>query len=904
MRTALLIGFAAQIAVAARSAVAQTTGQSPAGVPLAPAYGRGGVAVAELVAGLGNTMRVLMIGAHPDDEDTRLLAWLARGQHVDAAYLSLTRGDGGQNLIGNELGEALGVIRTEELLAARRIDGAHQYFTRAYDFGFSKTAAESYSHWPHDSLLGDVVTIIRAFRPHVIIAVFSGTPRDGHGQHQVSGLLAREAYDASGDTVRFPVKRYGDAWAADKFYRDRSYFGAGDNSLAINVGAFDPLLGVTYSEIAAASRSQHKSQGFGNIGSSGPATAFLFREASRVNTAVAPGQERSMFDGIDTTWKRFSRTAVDGATRSAIDSVRVMLGRINSQFKASAPGAELGALAQLWKQEFVVFYNGGAVIQDEADFDTVAPRAKVGTAVSARHESRDAGQLDMETTVRACMDRVERASSLASGVDYHATVASDVAPIGAVGAPVVTALTNHGPAPLRPGIVTWLTPTANASLRIPAGRPPTALDSAWRDTVVAHSTAVTQPWWLVEPRNGDLFTVPASGTAEDERLDGTEALVGAGTSSSAGVPLTLRFRSPVMQRIADPRRGEVDRPLAFVLPLSLTLDRTVEYVPAGTPVDRSIQVLVRSGVDSASDVTVSLQMPRGMQADSISRHVTVPARGTRRVDFRITGALPPGEDTLRARVESNGATFTEGYVPIEYDHIRPQKLYRPAELTLSVADIKVPPGLTVAYIAGVGDNVEPMLEQLGLHVTVLDPASLPTTDLSRYTTIVVGPRAYEASADLVTNNGRLLDFAKSGGTLVVQYGQYEMAGSSIMPYPITLGRPADRVTDENAPVRMLDPASPLLAAPNKVTGADFAGWVQERSLYMPHTFDPHYHAVLAMNDPDEPSNDGAILVAPVGKGTYVYTTLSFFRQLPAGLPGAARLFVNLLEAGRRCCDAM
>ena len=241
------------------AARAQTPGQAPPGVPLAPAYGRGGAAVAELVAGLGSTMRVLMIGAHPDDEDTRLLTWLARGQHVDAAYLSLTRGDGGQNLIGNELGDALGVIRTEELLAARRIDGAHQFFTRAYDFGFSKTAAESYAHWPHDSLLGDVVvTIVRAFRPHVIVAVFSGTPRDGHGQHQVSGLLAREAYDASGDTVRFPVKQFGAPWTAFKFYRDRSYFGAGENSLAINVGAYDPLLGVTYSDIAAASRSQHK----------------------------------------------------------------------------------------------------------------------------------------------------------------------------------------------------------------------------------------------------------------------------------------------------------------------------------------------------------------------------------------------------------------------------------------------------------------------------------------------------------------------------------------------------------------------------------------------------------------------------------------------------------------------
>jgi LmbE family N-acetylglucosaminyl deacetylase len=892
-RTALLFGIAAAIALAPWRARAQTAGQAPPGVPLAPAYGRGGAAVAELVAGLGNTMRVLMIGAHPDDEDTRLLAWLARGRHADAAYLSLTRGDGGQNLIGNELGDALGVIRTEELLAARRIDGAHQFFARAYDFGFSKTAAESYSHWPHDSLLGDVVTIVRAFRPHVIVSVFSGTPRDGHGQHQVSGLLAREAYDASGDTVRFPVQQYGAPWTAFKFYRDRSYFGAGENSLAINVGAYDPLLGVTYSDIAAASRSQHKSQGFGNIGSSGPATAYLFREATRANSAVAPGHEQSMFDGIDTTWKRFAPSARP-SVRTAIDSVQVLIGRIGSRFSASAPREVLGALSQLWRTEFVILSNGVAA-PGGAD-PGFLPAATEGG-------SRLAGQADMEATVRDAMRRVERAMTLASGLDAYATSPFDVAPVGPGGARVVTTVGNHAAAPLRPGAVAWVTPTANGIVQAGSARA-VDRDSTWRDTVVVHSTAVTQPWWLVKPRTGDLFAVPVSRTPEDERLDGASTLITAATSASAAPSIGLRISTPVIERIGDPRRGEVDRPLAFVPVISVTLDRTVEYAPAGSPIDRTIQVLLRSGADSAREVTVVLEVPAGLTADSGRRRVTVPAHGTRRVSFRVTGALPPGEVSLRAIAESDGATFTDGYIPIEYDHIRPQKLYRPAVLTLSVADIKIPPGMTVAYIQGVGDNVEPMLEQLGLHVTVLDPASLPATDLSKFTTVVVGPRAYEASADLVTNNGRLLDFVRGGGTLVVQYGQFEMSGSALLPYPITLSRPADRVTDENAPVRVLDAASPLLTTPNKVTNSDFAGWVQERSLYMPHTFDSHYHPVLAMNDPDEPSNDGAILVTPLGKGTYVYTTLSFFRQLPAGLPGAARLFVNLLEAGHRCCDAM
>ena len=409
----------------------------------------------------------------------------------------------------------------------------------------------------------------------------------------------------------------------------------------------------------------------------------------------------------------------------------------------------------------------------------------------------------------------------------------------------------------------WETQTANAI--VPAGAP-AALDrdSTWRDTVLVHSAAVTQPWWLVKPRTGDLFAVPVSRTPEDERLDGASTLITATTSAGAAASVGLRIWAPVIERIGDPRRGEVDRPLAFVPAVSLTLDRTVEYAPAGSPIDRTMQVLLRSGADSAREVTVSLELPQGLVADSAGRRVTVPAHGSKRVSFRVTGALPPGEASIRVVAQSNGATFTDGYIPIEYDHIRPQKLYRPAVLTLSVADIKIPPGMTVAYIPGVGDNVEPMLEQLGLHVTVLDPASLPSTDLSRFTTVVVGPRAYEASADLVTNNGRLLDFARGGGTLVVQYGQFEMSGSALMPYPITLGQ-ADRVTDENAPVRVLDPASPLLTTPNKVTNSDFAGWVQERSLYMPHTFDSHYHSLLAMNDPDEPSNDGAILVAPRGQ---------------------------------------
>jgi hypothetical protein len=293
-------------------------------------------------------------------------------------------------------------------------------------------------------------------------------------------------------------------------------------------------------------------------------------------------------------------------------------------------------------------------------------------------------------------------------------------------------------------------------------------------------------------------------------------------------------------------------------------------------------------------------MPAGLAADSAARTVTLPGYASfRTVEFRMRGKLPAGRHTITAVAESNGQTFTNGYVPIEYEHIRPQRLYRDAVLEVQAVDVKLPPKLDVAYIPGVGDNVAPMLEQLGVPLTVLDPASLPSTDLSRFSAVVVGTRAYEASPSLVANNARLLDYARNGGTLVVQYGQYEIQQPGIMPYPITLARPADRVTVESAPVRILAPGSPVLTAPNRITERDFEGWVQDRTYYMPRTFDEHYAAMLSTNDPGEPPNNGAILVAPYGKGTYVYTTLAFFRELPAGVPGAARLFVNILAVDQR-----
>lgn len=729
-------------------------------------------------------LRVLWIAAHPDDEDTQMITWLSRGGRAETAYLSLNRGDGGQNLIGNELGEQLGIIRTEELLAARRVDGAHQYFTRAYDFGFSKTAEETYKHWPKDSVLADIVTVVRAFRPHIIMTTFSGTPRDGHGHHQVSAILAKEAYEtAAADTVRFPARTYGAPWTPLKFYRS-AFFSPGEGTGRVNVGEYNPALGKSYQEIAAESRSKHKSQGFGTLQRKGVVWDMVRRDASRVNASTPAKDEKSIFDGLENLMK-----PADAKVDSRITEPNVAL-------------------------------------------EAVADRRMLAVGDSARVTVTVYNRSPVQITVRP----------------------------------------------------TW--PGAPAGEMIAV-----APDSSFRWATYVRGTEITQPWWLATPRNGDMFTPQIGTLSEDEK----EKRSWPGVMVCDSQTSCVEHKAPVVFHFADPVRGDVQRPLAVAPAMSVTLDNSVELARAGIPLDRFLGVTLRSALLARKPVIVSLALPSGLVADSAQRTVMVDSAGTRTVVFHVRGKLPAGTHTISATASVDGVTSRIGYVPIDYEHITPERQYRDASVAIRTVDVAVPSGLRVAYIRGVGDNVAPSLRQLGIPVTIVQPSEIPSTDLSAYSTVVVGPRAYQANRELIDNNQYLLTFAKNGGTLVVQYGQYEMTGSAAMPFPITLARPHDRVTDENAPVTVLDPSSRALTSPNRITQADFAGWIQERSLYMPRTFDPAYHPLLAMNDPGEPPNKGAILLAPYGKGMYVYTTLAFFRQLPAGVSGGTRLFVNLLS---------
>lgn len=835
---------------------------------------RGAAALAELIRGLGVNTRVLVIGAHPDDEDTQLITWLARGRQVETAYLSLTRGDGGQNLIGNELGEALGAIRTEELLAARRIDGAHQYFTRAFDFGFSKTAEETYKHWPKDSILRDVVSVVRDFRPHVIVAVFSGTPRDGHGHHQVSGLLAREAFDLAGDSVRMPPSdTHGRApWTPLKFYRSTRF--AGEPTYRFDVGEYSPLRGESYAEIAAESRSQHKSQAFGSLHRKGVVMDGVRLEASRVGMPAPGAMEHSLFDGIDTTWARVARES--GRSSAVVDSLPTTIASVQRAYDPFTPDRLLPEL------------------------DLVRRLAAAAAA---------SGNRDAQASLRELTGRVEKAIRLASGIGIDALVDHET---WAAEEPIHATVT----------VYDRVEQPMSAAVSFPAQsglagdiREMSPLTSAqFSDSI--RDTTINQPWWLTRPRMGDIFGTPIVAAAEDE-LHGLAARL-SGRIGAVAFTDTV----PVVFRYADPVKGEVRHPIAIVPAVSVTVDQPVQYVPAHRLFDRVVRVELRSASNHARSVRVSLELPRGLTADSASRTIGLPDHAgnfggegepqgipggravagnspSRTVEFHVRGTLPAGRHVISAVAESDGRRYTKGYTLIEYEHIRPQRLFREARIELSAVDVQVPKTLDIAYVPGVGDNVAPMLAQLGIPLTVIEPEKLAGADLSHYTTVVVGPRAYESSPALVAANPKLFEFARNGGTLVVQYGQFEMASPGMMPYPITIVRPGDRVTEEDAPVRIIDPSSPVLAAPNRIGPADWQSWVQERSLYMPRTHDDRYRTMLSMNDPGDPPNDGAILVAPLGRGTYVYTTLSLFRQLPAGVPGGARLFVNLLSVDQR-----
>ncbi|HEX2093035.1 MAG TPA: PIG-L family deacetylase [Longimicrobiaceae bacterium] len=840
---------------------------------------RGAAALGLALRRIGTTKRVLMVGAHPDDEYTPLLAHLALVEGAEVAYLSLTRGEGGQNGIGPELGEGLGLLRSEELLAARRVDGARQFFTRAYDFGFSKSADEAFRQWPREELLRDAVWVIRRFRPDVVVTVFSGTPRDGHGQHQASAIIGREAFFAASNSARFPEQlAEGVAtWRPAKLYQSL-WGGAEGSTLRLEVGGLDPLTGRSPYQLAMASRSRHRSQDMGRPESAGPRWAYL----RRVFPEGGAG-EASLWEGVDTTLS-FPRLAPDRLPR-----------RLHPLERAA--GAYAGAVEKV--RQTANPLRPDTMVPALADLvrilaPTALPREVIeGPDPHAAHRASE-------------LEAAQRALALASGLVLDAT-ADDARIVPGQSFILELSLWNGG---ARPVTVDTLFPV------LPAGWMAEALDTApapralatgtlaarrWRVRVPA-DVAPTEPYFLRAPRQGSMYRWPDGPGAEEVRGEPFEPGPVWARAVVTVARARLRLDAEATFREVDPRQGELRRPVLVVPAVSVRLEPVVSILPTGGA-SPPLRYRVRLSAERETEGTLRVEAPAGWRAEPASLPVRFPTADATR-DMEVTIHAPAGAaegaHPVSARFQAaDGAVYARGVQLIDYPHVRARPLYHAASSTVRAFEVRVPAGLRVAYIEGAGEEGPGVLAQLGITPDLLDARALAEADLDRYDVIVAGSRAYEVRPDLAAGNARLLEYVRRGGTLVVQYNKYELVEGGFTPYPLTMGRPHDRVSDEASPVRILEPAHPVLTTPNRITERDFARWIQERGLYFARTWDPRYTPLLEMADPGERPLRGGLLVAPYGEGTYVYTGLAFFRQLPEGVPGAWRLFANLLALGAR-----
>lgn len=804
---------------------------------LAPPSTGGVAALDQLLQRLAEPRRVLMIGAHPDDEDTSLLALLALGYGADVAYLSVSRGEGGQNLIGPELGVGLGLLRSRELLAARERDGARQFFARGFDFGYSRSLDEASRHWPPDSILKDVVRVVRRFRPHVIVSIFSGTPRDGHGQHQAAGVAAFQAFDAAGDPHRFPelgTEERLEPWTPLKLYRS-ARFDRASATLTLATGGLDPRLGRTYHQVAMASRSQHRSQDMGQLQAIGPRWTRL----QFVRGRAGGGEDAALFAGIprdDSELTRFAREMRD----------------------------ELAA----------------------GDLASAAP-ALADRLRTARDRSVDGRSVGL----------LERAVAVAAGLMFDA-VASDGEVIPGQPVDVTLSVYNGGPFEVALDSVAAIGPAGwqvgweqGGSVTVPPG----SLVTRAGVVTVPEGAPTTQPYFLARSLVGSLYDW-SEAPAEVRGLPFQPPVLRARTVVSL-LGVVISMDREVSFRYNTQGFGEVRREVRVVPRIDVKMESDDIIWPVGEGASRRVNVrLTHNGMEQYEG---EVRLVADGWPDPAPQQFAFVRSGETKV-FTFVLQRPPGirEASLVVRAVAagdDGREFTAGVALVDYPHIRATPWVRPAASPVRVAPIALPAISRLGYVRGAADRVPEALAQIGLPVELLDPAQLAESDLGRYDVIVVGSRAYESDSALMRNNDRLLEYTRSGGLVVVQYQQYAYVRGGYAPYPLTIARPHDRVTDEAAPVRLLDPDHPVFRAPNRIRPEDWEGWPQERGLYFARSWDAAYRPLLEMSDPGEAPLRGGLLVARYGAGTYVYTGLSFFRALPAGNIGALRLFLNLLD---------
>lgn len=776
----------------------------------------------------------LYVGAHPDDENTAVLAYLSKGRKCRTVYLSLTRGEGGQNLIGPELGAEVGIIRTQELMAARRIDGAEQFFTRAVDFGYSKSAEETLQFWGKERTLGDVVWVIRRFRPDVIMSRFAAGASGGHGHHIASALLIREAFSAAADPNQFPEQlKYTSPWRAKRLlwniFRPTPEEAMG--RLGLDTGEYNPLLGKSYSEIAAESRSQHKSQGFGSAGRRGTRNDVF-------EVAAGDPATNDLFEGIDISWNR-----IPGGQK-----VGLLLAESLESFDPRHPSKSISGLLAAYAELAKLPEDHWVAIKKAELMRVIQACAGIWLEAIANDFAAAPGDtVQVKTTV---INRSDHAFAL------HSLSFPKIAPDSTADLP----LKNNEPLAI------------DQTLQIPKDFP------------------LSQPYWLeTAPREG--FS-----SVEDQNLIG---LAENPPSISAKIGLSidghlLEYSIPLLFRWTDPVEGELYRPFEIRPRLTLQVEDKVNIFPNENP--KKIKVRLKSHSPNVSGL-IRLKAPGPWKINPDSLPFSLAGKYEEaEVTFEVFPPKMAGEAELMAEAEAGGEKFSRALVEISYPHIHRQVYFPESRFKAVKLDVKTE-GQRLGYVMGAGDEVPDALQALGYEVTLLDDAMLENTDLSRFEAIITGVRAYNTRDSLKLAKERLLQYVERGGTLLVQYNvSGEQSTDGFGPYPMTIGR--DRVSVENAPVVFLAPEHPLLNFPNKITPKDFEGWIQERGLYFASQWDERYETVLSCHDADEPDKKGGLLYARYGKGVFIYSAYAWFRQLPEGVPGAFRLFANMIAAGK------
>ncbi|HEY3938936.1 MAG TPA: PIG-L family deacetylase [Bryobacteraceae bacterium] len=862
---------------------------------------RGSAALWQSLKKLHTRASLIMVTAHPDDEDGGMLAYESRGQGTRVALLTLNRGEGGANVMSSDYFDALGLVRTMELLTAGRYYGVDQYWTRVVDYGFSKTKAESISKWTHDRVLYDVVRVVRMVRPLVITSVFVGGPSDGHGNHQTAGAMAQEVFKAAGDPNIFPdqIKAGLEPWTPLKDYARAPFGRRGGSGLAVNVqipeGMYDPLLGMSYVQASREGLGYQKSQnGGGSIPKAGQVLSAYHRFGS---VGEAADKEQTFFDGIDTSLAGIATLAEGGDKEFLTAGLNKINSAVEGAIRAfSAPEPEkvapalsagleetLSLIDQVTKSNLpaIAKYNIHHELEiKRAQFNNALAEA-LGLSVSATV----APAIEPSPLMALFMGDSETFSMAIPGqkfaVKVHAVNQSSV-PVS------VERLAVESYEQKQPWTVAAAGPVTSGPLANDH-----ALDARFNVTV-PENRAFTRPYFtrpnieqsyydIIDPRflNQPLAPYP---------------LVGWADFNYRGVTVRIGQYVQTVKRITG--AGTVLEPLAVAPAIGVAISPRAGIVPL---MEKSFPVtaVVHSNVKGSAKGQVHLELPDGWRSQPASADFSTAADGQdQSVTFEVTPAhLDQKPYQVTAVAEYNGHRYTEGYDVTGYPGLRPYFLYRPATYKLSGVDVTVAPNLTVGYVMGSGDDVPSSLEHLGVKVSFLGPTDIATGDLSKYDVILLGVRTYAAREDLRTYNNRLLEYVKNGGVAIVQYNTPEY-DHDYGPYPYTMTSNPEEVTDEDSKVNILEPANPIFNWPNKISASDFSGWVEERGSKWMKSWDPRYHTLLETHDEGQDPQKGGLLFAKYGKGIYIYNAYAFYRELPEGVPGAYRLFANMLSLAK------